>query len=96
MGNMVGVATLYSVTKRASRGRGRAVDLSSIKDGELDVNVTSITPELSYVYDSTQRAWEWLLGDSGGESYEKAAKDTMAANLDMTALETELETFLTA
>ncbi|KAF4445533.1 hypothetical protein F53441_10730 [Fusarium austroafricanum] len=74
---------------------GMTIDLSTIKEGVLDVVVSSTTPELSYVYSSTQQAWDWLFGDSGKKAYEKAAKDTMTAGINMTDIETELKSALT-
>jgi hypothetical protein len=71
------------------------VDLSTIKDGELDVSVSTTKPELSYVYDSTQQAWNWLFGDTGKSSYEKAAEDTMTQGINTTSIEAELKTALT-
>ncbi|CAN9209250.1 hypothetical protein J4E82_008804 [Alternaria postmessia] len=70
------------------------VDLSTIKDGELDVAVTTTTPELSYIYDSTSLAWDWLFGGSGKASFENAAKNTMTQGIDTTNIASDLKTSL--
>ena len=65
------------------------ITLGTIKDGELDIQVTYGTPTLSYKYQSTQLAWDW--GGSLKASYETTAMDALKGGADLSSIQNSLK-----